>query len=94
MCPYGRRSRTQEEGIGSISRLFPNASWAGFFKPPGYREGDHEQGGKMTARERIEEIIRELNPKLEELSDGYVQFLGYDETKGILTVVTYGGRLL
>jgi len=48
----------------------------------------------MTARERIEEIIRELNPKLEELSDGYVQFLGYDETTGILTVVTYGGRLL
>jgi len=48
----------------------------------------------MTARERVEKIIGELNPKLEELSDGYVQFHGYDEATGILTVVTYGGRLL
>ena len=48
----------------------------------------------MTARKKIEEIILELNPKLEELSDGYVQFLRYDEATGILTVVTYGGRLL
>ena len=48
----------------------------------------------MTARERIEEIIRGLNPKLEELSEGCVGFLGYDESTGILTVMTYGGRLL
>jgi hypothetical protein len=48
----------------------------------------------MTVRERIEEIIRGLNPKLEELSEGYVEFLGYDEGTGILTVMTYGGRLL
>jgi len=48
----------------------------------------------MTAKERIEEILHELNPKLEELSDGYVQFLGFDEATGVLTVMTYGGRLL
>ena len=48
----------------------------------------------MTTRERIEEIIRGLNPKLEELSEGYVEFLSYDESTGILTVMTYGGRLL
>ena len=48
----------------------------------------------MEARERMEEIIRCLNPRLEELSEGYVEFVGYDETSGILTVMTYGGRLL
>jgi len=48
----------------------------------------------MTIRERIEEILRGLSPKLEELSEGYVEFLGYDEGTGILTVMTYGGRLL
>jgi hypothetical protein len=48
----------------------------------------------MTVRERIKGTIRGLNPKLEELSEGYVEFLGYDEDTGILTVMTYGGRLL
>lgn len=49
---------------------------------------------KLMDRDRIEEIIRRLNPRLEELSEGYVQLVGYDETTGILTLMTYGGRLL
>ncbi len=35
-----------------------------------------------------------VNPKLEALAEGYVEFMGFDETTGILTVKTYGGRLL
>ena len=47
----------------------------------------------MALRERVEELLRRINPKLEELSEGYVEFLDLDETKGILTIELFGGRL-
>jgi len=48
----------------------------------------------MTIKERVEEVLRVLNPRLEALADGYVEFMGFDETSAILFVKTYGGRLL
>ena len=48
----------------------------------------------MAIKERVEEILRVLNPKLEELAGGYVEFMGFDETSAVLSVKTYGGRLL
>ena len=48
----------------------------------------------MTIKERVEELLRVLNPRLEELADGYVEFMDFDETSAVLSVKTYGGRLL
>ncbi len=48
----------------------------------------------MGREETIENVLEHLNPRLEELSDGYVEFLGFDTVKGELTIKTFGGRLL
>ena len=47
----------------------------------------------MTLRERIEDVIAELNPRLEALAEGYVEFCDLDEEKGALTITSFGGRL-
>ncbi len=44
--------------------------------------------------EKITDLLRRINPKLEELSEGYVEFLGFDRERGELTIKTFGGRLL
>ena len=48
----------------------------------------------MTVEEKIKNALRYINPKLEELSEGYVEFMDFDRDEGILTIRTYGGRLL
>ncbi len=47
----------------------------------------------MTLKEKVERTIEYLAPKLDELADGYVEFHHLDQTKGILTIRLYGGRL-
>jgi Fe-S cluster biogenesis protein NfuA len=47
----------------------------------------------MTLRERTKELIERLNPKLEELAEGSVEFMDLDETTGVLTIRSFGGRL-
>ena len=47
----------------------------------------------MALRERTEEVVRRINPKLEELAEGYVEFMDLDEATGVLTIKLFGGRL-
>jgi hypothetical protein len=47
----------------------------------------------MELRRKVEEVVLRLNPRLEELSEGYVEFMDLDEAKGILTIKLFGGRL-
>jgi hypothetical protein len=51
------------------------------------------EGGRMALRERTEEVVQRINPKLEELAEGYVEFMDLDEGKGVLTIKLFGGRL-
>ncbi len=47
----------------------------------------------MTFRERVEQAVRELEPKLENLAQGHAEVLEIDEAKGIVTLKLIGGRL-
>ncbi len=47
----------------------------------------------MTLREKMEKLVERLNPRLEELSDGYVELMELDEAHGIVTIKLFGGRL-
>jgi Fe-S cluster biogenesis protein NfuA len=47
----------------------------------------------MTLRERIDEAVKQINPRLEELAEGEIEVVDLDETRGILTVKLLGGRL-
>jgi Fe-S cluster biogenesis protein NfuA len=47
----------------------------------------------MTLRERIDETVKEINPRLEELAEGEIEVVDLDETRGILTVKLLGGTL-
>jgi Fe-S cluster biogenesis protein NfuA len=47
----------------------------------------------MALRERAEEVIQRINPKLEDLAAGYIEFMDLDEGKGVLTIKLFGGRL-
>jgi hypothetical protein len=47
----------------------------------------------MELKERIEEVIERLNPRLEQLAEGYVQLISVDEKTGTATLRTFGGRL-
>jgi Fe-S cluster biogenesis protein NfuA len=47
----------------------------------------------MELKERIEEVIERLNPRLEKLAEGYVQLISVDEKTGTATLRTFGGRL-
>jgi hypothetical protein len=48
----------------------------------------------MTVEERIVDVLGRINPKLEELAEGCVEFMSFDREKGELTIKTFGGRLL
>lgn len=48
----------------------------------------------MTFSDKIKETIQYLNPKFDELADGYAEFIDADESKGTVTVKLIGGRLL
>jgi len=47
----------------------------------------------MELKERIEEALKRLNPRLEELAEGYVELISIDETTGSATLRLFGGRL-
>jgi len=47
----------------------------------------------MALKERAEEVVQRINPKLEDLAAGYVEFMDLDEAKGVLTIKLFGGRL-
>ncbi len=47
----------------------------------------------MTFKEKVAQAVRELEPKLEELTQGHVELLDADEEKGIATLKLIGGRL-
>ena len=44
--------------------------------------------------DKIKETIERLNPRFDELAEGYAQFLSFDESKGAVTVKLVGGKLL
>jgi hypothetical protein len=44
--------------------------------------------------DKIKETIERLNPKFDELAEGYAEFLSFDENKGSVTVKLIGGKLL
>ncbi len=48
---------------------------------------------EMTFRERVEQTVRDLEPKLEDLAQGHVELLEIDEAKGLVTLKLIGGRL-
>jgi Fe-S cluster biogenesis protein NfuA len=47
----------------------------------------------MTFREKVAQAVQELEPKLEELTQGHVELLNVDEEKGSVTLKLIGGRL-
>jgi len=47
----------------------------------------------MTLKENIERALATINPRLEELADGYVELMELDEARKVLVVKSFGGRL-
>ena len=47
----------------------------------------------MTLKEKIEQVLATINPRLEELAQGYVELMELDEAKGVLVIKSFGGRL-
>ncbi len=47
----------------------------------------------MSLKEKVEQAVRELEPRLEDLAQGHVELLEIDEAKGIVTLKLIGGRL-
>ena len=47
----------------------------------------------MTLTDKVKEKIVELNPKLDELAEGYIELLDVDEGKGIVKLKLIGGKL-
>ena len=47
----------------------------------------------MTLKEKIERAIAAINPRLEELAEGYVELIELDEAKKVLVIKSFGGRL-
>jgi hypothetical protein len=47
----------------------------------------------MTLKEKIEGVLATINPRLEELAEGYVELVEVDEITKVLVVRSFGGRL-
>ncbi len=47
----------------------------------------------MTFREKVAQAVQELEPRLEELTQGHVELLEVDEEKGAVTLKLIGGRV-
>lgn len=48
----------------------------------------------MDAIDEIKNSLEEFKPKLEELAEGYAEFLDMDKEKGIVKVKLIGGKLM
>ncbi|MCX8022243.1 MAG: hypothetical protein N2745_05665 [Syntrophorhabdaceae bacterium] len=47
----------------------------------------------MLREEEIKNTIQNINPKLDELAEGIVEFIGFDSERRVLTVKLIGGKL-
>ena len=47
----------------------------------------------MTLEQRVAWAVKELEPKLEELAEGYAELLEVDPERGRVTLKLIGGRL-
>ncbi len=47
----------------------------------------------MILHQKVEQALRELEPRLEDLSEGHAELLEINEEKGIVTLKLIGGRL-
>ncbi len=47
----------------------------------------------MTLGEKVEQALRELEPRLEDLSEGHAELLEISEEKAVVTLKLIGGRL-
>lgn len=47
----------------------------------------------MTLETKVKEALGRLNPRLDELAGGYVELEDLDESRGVLTIKIFGGRL-
>jgi Fe-S cluster biogenesis protein NfuA len=47
----------------------------------------------VDLRQRVEEEIVHLNPRLEELAEGEIELISVDEKTGTVTLRIFGGRL-
>ncbi|OPY76128.1 MAG: hypothetical protein A4E65_03261 [Syntrophorhabdus sp. PtaU1.Bin153] len=47
----------------------------------------------MELRQRVEEEVDHLNPRLEELAEGKVEVISVDEKTDTVTLRIFGGRL-
>jgi hypothetical protein len=47
----------------------------------------------MTLEKKVQEAIIRLNPKFDELADGYADFIEVDEKRKIAKVRLIGGKL-
>jgi Fe-S cluster biogenesis protein NfuA len=47
----------------------------------------------VELRQRVEEEVDHLNPRLEELAEGEVEVISVDEKAGTVTLRILGGRL-
>jgi hypothetical protein len=47
----------------------------------------------MELKQRVEQEIKRLNPKWEELAKGEVELISVDEEKATVTLRIFGGRL-
>jgi Fe-S cluster biogenesis protein NfuA len=58
-------------------------------KYPGYSSRRHY----VELKQRVEEEIDRLNPRLRELAEGDVEVISVDEKTGTVTLRIFGGRL-
>jgi len=47
----------------------------------------------MLNEEEIKKTIDNLNPRLDQLAEGVLEFVSFDKEKGTLTVKLIGGKL-
>ena len=47
----------------------------------------------MTFRERVAQVVHDLEPRLEELAEGHAELMEVDEERRIVTLKLIGGRL-
>jgi len=47
----------------------------------------------MTLREKLTLALAAINPRLEELAEGYVELIEVDEARRVVVLKSFGGRL-
>ena len=47
----------------------------------------------MTLQEKVGQCVAAINPRLEDLADGYVELMEVDEASKVVTLRSFGGRL-